>query len=142
MLRELDRLMISSVLSSVFLCALAASPVNAATYYVNDETGNDNWDGLCEEWDGGTCGPKQTIQAGVNAAIDGDTVIVADGVYSGPGNVTTTLFGKAITLRSKNGPANCVIDCMYTDDSAIHLTMGEGKNTVIDGFTVMKCSGC
>ncbi len=51
-----------------------------------------------------------TIQAAVNAALDGDTVIVADGVYTGLGNRDITFGGKAITLKSANGPANTILD--------------------------------
>jgi hypothetical protein len=54
---------------------------------------------------------QPTIQAGIDAALDGDTVLVADGTYTGPGNTDISISGKSITLRSENGPAACIIDC-------------------------------
>ena len=124
------------------LLMLAAVTAHADLIYVNGTTGNDAWDGLCEVWDGGTCGPKKTIQAGVNAASNGDTVIVADGIYVGANNTNVGFNGKAITVRSKNGPADCIVDLQNTTAPAFRLISGEGPNTVLDGFTVMKCSGC
>ena len=121
---------------------LLTAPGRAETYYVNGTTGNDNWDGLCEEWDGGACGPKQTIQAGVNVASAGDVVIVADGVYAGAGNTNVYFSGKAITLTSANGPVDCIVDLNFTTPPAFRCVSGEGRNNVIDGFTVMKCAGC
>jgi len=40
-----------------------------------------------------------TIQAAVNAAVDGDEVIVAPGTYTGEGNRDIDFLGKAITVR-------------------------------------------
>ena len=51
-----------------------------------------------------------TIQAAVDDANDLDIIIVADGVYTGPGNWDIDLSGKAITLKSENGPTKCIID--------------------------------
>ncbi|MCJ7729077.1 MAG: right-handed parallel beta-helix repeat-containing protein, partial [Sedimentisphaerales bacterium] len=51
-----------------------------------------------------------TIQAAIDAAANGDTVVIAPGTYTGDGN-RDIAFGKAITVRSQNGPETCIIDC-------------------------------
>ena len=103
--------------------------------FVNDQTGDDAWDGLCEEWDGGTCGPKQTIQAGIDAADSADTVIVAGGIYTGAGNKNLDFGGRAIIVRSVSGPQNCIIDCA-DDGRGFHFHNGETQTSVLDGFTI------
>ena len=52
-----------------------------------------------------------TIQSAIDDANDWDVIIVADGVYTGEGNRDLDCLGKAITVRSENGPENCIIDC-------------------------------
>lgn len=82
-----------------------------------------------------------TIQAGINAAWDGDTVVVSDGIYSGSGNRDISFFGKIITVKSLNGPDGCIIDC---GGSAGNPHRGfdfrfwdhVDPNAVIDGFTI------
>ena len=56
-------------------------------------------------------GDFPTIQAGMDAAMNGDEVVVADGIYTGDGNRDLDFGGKLITVRSANGPDNCIIDC-------------------------------
>jgi len=51
-----------------------------------------------------------TIQAAVDAAANGDTVIIAPGTYTGDGNCNIRL-AKTITVRSEEGPETCIIDC-------------------------------
>jgi len=85
--------------------------------------------------------PQQhaTIQAAVNAAANGDTVIVADGVYAGPGNRNIDLLGKAITVRSASGPAACTIDASgdpAEERTGFMLNGVQSAQAVIDGFTV------
>ena len=86
-----------------------------------------------------------TIQAAIDAAVDSDTVLVADGVYTGEGNWNLTWDGnlKHITVRSENGAENCIIDCLYQrgeNGNRIFCfdNTRQDDTDVIDGFTIQK----
>ena len=76
-----------------------------------------------------------TIQAGIDAAVDRDIVLVADGNYVGPGNKDLDFKGKAITVQSENGPESCVID-MQGNGRGFYFHSGETKSSVLSGFTI------
>ncbi len=42
-------------------------------------------------------------------------MLVADGIYTGEGNRDIDFLGKAITVRSENGPESCIIDCQGSE---------------------------
>ncbi|MHC4646620.1 MAG: right-handed parallel beta-helix repeat-containing protein [Planctomycetota bacterium] len=89
-------------------------------------------------------GQYKTIQAAVDSAIDGDTVIVADGIYSGDGNRDIDFGGKTISVRSENGPENCIIDCQGLEAEphrGFYLRSGEGPRTTIEGLTIINGYG-
>jgi len=76
-----------------------------------------------------------TIQSGIDAAVDGDTVLVADGTYKGEGNIDLNFKGKAITVQSENGTANCIIDGEGQGAGAF-FENGEDQNSILSGFTI------
>ncbi|MHC4587616.1 MAG: choice-of-anchor Q domain-containing protein, partial [Planctomycetota bacterium] len=76
-----------------------------------------------------------TIQAAIDAANDGDTVVVSDGIYTGPGNRDIDFKGKVIIVRSENGPQNCIIDCQKSG-RGFHFHSDEHYNSILDGFTI------
>ncbi len=80
-------------------------------------------------------GDYATIQAAIDAAVEGDTVLVDDGVYTGEGNKEIDFRGKAITVRSKNGPENCVIDC-ENSGRGFWFHSSETRDSVLRGFTI------
>ncbi len=76
-------------------------------------------------------GDEPTIQAGIDAAMNGDEVVVAPGTYF----EIIDFLGKAITLRSSDGPDVTIID----GTGFFHVVQcisGEGSDTVLDGFTI------
>ncbi len=80
-----------------------------------------------------------TMQAGIDSAYTGDTIIVADGVYSGDGNWKLDFRNKPITLKSENGPDNCIIDLSTAphNNPGLWVTQWEDTATVIDGFKII-----
>lgn len=87
---------------------------------------------------------QPTIQAGINAAAHGDTVLVASGTYTGTGNYNISTLGKRILLRSSAGPDSTTILLAHNDpdnDRGFDLTSGEDSTTVIEGFTITSVPG-
>jgi len=90
---------------------------------------------------GETC---TTIQAALDAALDYDVVIVRNGTYTGAGNRDLDFKGKAIYLRSQNGPSHCTIsaDASETDrHCCFYFHSAESSRAVVDGFTIRNGRG-
>ncbi|HPQ40376.1 MAG TPA: hypothetical protein PLV45_08380, partial [bacterium] len=81
-----------------------------------------------------------TIQAAIQAAQTGDSVIIADGIYSGTGNYNLDFDGKAITVRSENGPLNCIIDINQDFARGFIFNSGETTDSVLRGVTIQNGS--
>lgn len=80
-------------------------------------------------------GKYATIQAGINAAVNGDVILVADGTYSGIGNKDLDFHGKAITVQSESGPHKTIIDCQGAG-RGVFFHSGEGASSRFIGFTI------
>jgi len=76
---------------------------------------------------------QATIQAGIDAASNGDTVLVKDGTYL----LTAAIDfkGKAITVASQNGAGSTILDGQDTTRIAYFHT-SEGNSSVLSGFTI------
>ena len=110
-LRRLFRLPITACAASVAFAL--AGPADAATIFVPS-------------------GAAPTIQIALNIAADGDEIVVLPGTYF----ETLDVLGKAVTLRSEQGPEVTIVDALGQFDSVIHCTSGEGPDTVIEGLTL------
>jgi hypothetical protein len=82
-----------------------------------------------------------SIQAAIDAAVDGDTVLVAPGTY-----VENINFkGKAITVKSSAGAESTVINGKNPQNpdrgSVVLFMKGEQADSVLEGFSLIKGSG-
>ncbi|MHC4207055.1 MAG: Ig-like domain-containing protein [Planctomycetota bacterium] len=77
-----------------------------------------------------------TIQAAIDDASDGRIIWIADGQYSGEGNFDIDFKGKAITIKSENGPQNCIIDCQFKG-RGFDFHNGEDNSSVLDGIQII-----
>ena len=114
----------SRIITTICILALAAS-ARAAELHVPSE--------------------YATIKAAIDAAYDGDTVIVADGTYTGEGNRDIDFLGKTITVKSESGPENCIIDCNGAEWPDNHrgfkFHSGEDRDSILNGFTITNAYG-
>jgi predicted outer membrane repeat protein len=93
----------------MFLCLVR--PAGAAIIYVPDD--------------------YPTIQGAIDAAVNGDTVIVRPGRYV----ENIDFMGKAIIVQSEQGAANTVIDGNQVG-RVVRFGSRENDNSVLDGFTI------
>ena len=120
-----------AILSTAMCVSMSAS---AATWYVDGSVATSG-DGTSWET------AFKTIQGGVNAASEGDTVIVAEGIY-----VANILFrGPNIVLQSvdplnPNVVGNTVIDGNQTNP-VVKFTGTEDETCLLTGFTIRNGRG-
>ena len=84
-------------------------------------------------------GNYPTIQAGINAAVNGDTVLVADGTYTGTGNKNISFGGRQIVVISENGPENCIINC-ENNGRGFYFNNSETSASILSGFRIINGS--
>ena len=74
-----------------------------------------------------------TIQEAINVAQNGDTILVADGIYEGEINFNGYVADSVI-IKSESGPENCIIQ---GDGSTIGFIFNsEDCKSTVEGFTI------
>lgn len=96
-----------------------ASPALSATWYIKaDGTGDAN-----------------TIQDGINASSNGDTVLLAEGTYTGVGNYDINFLGKSIVVTVQGVTDKTIIDCQGNGRGFI-FNSGETSSSVLNGVRI------
>jgi hypothetical protein len=108
------------------------SPNHVYGNWIDD--GGNSFCPLCDESSGPVLEVPEaypTIQSAINAACDGSEVVVAPGTYF----ERISFGGKAITVRSSDGPDVTTIDGQG-NGSVVFFVNDETPDSVFDGFTI------
>ena len=109
------------------------------TLYVDAAGGSDEADGASKE------GALSTIQSAIDRSANGDTIVVADGVYA-----PIATRNRKIVIQSENGYKNAIIDgggeancallggpeSIVEGEPEAYGELWQGTNTVLRGFTL------
>jgi hypothetical protein len=79
-------------------------------------------------------GDFPNIQAAINAAHDGDVIVLTEGTFSGPGNNEILFQGKAITVTSEIRGKSTVD--YGGSEYAFSFDNGEGPDCILDGVVI------
>ena len=115
-------------LTFFLLCILSALPVHAATYYVST-TGSDSNTG-------NSTAPFATLQKAADTVAAGDTVLVADGNYTGFNLYQSGTTSARITFQATGSAA--IIDSGTSSGYGIYLS--NVSYITIEGFTIQNLS--
>jgi hypothetical protein len=109
--------------------ALLASSGIAATLYVSADTGDDGNDG--SSW----TQAKRSIQAAVNAADNGDVILVSNGIYTATASQVVSIT-KSVDIRSVNGPEETIIDGGSSRQCVSAVPSDDGNPIYLSGFSI------
>lgn len=76
---------------------------------------------------------QPTIQAGINAASNGDTVVIAPGTYS----ETIDFVGKNLVVTSSAGPDSTTLQRQVGPMANVQFIGGESSSAVLSGFKIV-----
>jgi len=102
------------------------------TWYVDAGNTTPPWLGTQQD-------PFQAIADGIAASVNGDTVLVMAGVYSGNDNRDLSYMGKSITVISDSGAQYTIVDCGGSSIDPYRgfiFENGESSQSVLEGFTI------
>lgn len=108
---------------AVSAALLLSTTAEARTLYVNAKRPNNKGNGLKATT------AKKTIQAAINIAKKGDTILVYPGTYA---PIKTN--NKKITIKATSGKNKTTVS--YNKNHVVILNCGSGKNTKFAGFSV------
>ncbi|MCK5018823.1 MAG: DUF2341 domain-containing protein [Candidatus Peribacteraceae bacterium] len=109
------------ILSLILLVLFLIAPASATTYYVNDTSGSDTYDGNLTH-------PFKTIQAGADIVVAGDTVIVQNGTYTDSNGA----FDSIVHINRKVGNATHWIT--FKSEHQYGAVLDGVNGTVDNGF--------
>jgi hypothetical protein len=125
--------------AAVLALGLTLAAQAQTVWYVDDDAFDDPGPGdpsVSDPDEDGSAGhPFDAIKEGIDATVNGDTVLVLAGTYTGVGNRHIDFGGKAITVKSEDGADTCIIDCAQAG-RGFFFQSGETHDAVVDGFTI------
>jgi hypothetical protein len=80
------------------------------------------------------------IQAAVDAASNGDEIVVMPGTYTSSGSYVVNMNGKEVLLRSQEGPQSTIVSGQ-NQRTVFYCGNNETTSTIISGFTITQGSG-
>jgi parallel beta-helix repeat protein len=112
---------------------------SGTSWYVDDDAPGDPGPGdplVSDPLEDGSAGhPFDTLEEAIGAVPPGGLVLVEDGLYRGDRNRDIQYEGKPLTIRSINGPENCIIDCENAT-TGFSFRDVDGPDAVVEGLTI------